>query len=245
MGNPLMDFEDVIKVLFFVVIFGGWILKAVIKNLIKPAMKRQAGHQGGPPAKGLREFLSEIRREEAGGGGPPARQAAAPMESAEELVWEEVDEVEAPRPAVQPGERSAFDEKREQLKREAERRRAERKRQRLERARRRQGELEPKRAATGEQPPQEWTSVAERHLDSKLDERHVGSDLDDRHLVSRLADRHIGRRARSKLKSAGRRRRARSGELTRVLQGLTVKDLIVAEVILGKPRSKKRRVREV
>ncbi len=244
MDDPFMDIEGVIKWLFIAVIFGGWILKAVIKHLIKPAMKRQAGHQGGPPAKGLREFLDEIRREEAGGGGPPARQAAAPMESAEELVWEEVDEVEAPRPAVQPGERSAFDEKREQLKRETERRRAERKRQRLERARRRQGELEPKRAAAGEeQPPQEWTSVAERHLDSKLDERHVGSDLDDRHLESQLAERHIGRLARSKSRSAGRR--ARSGELTRVLLGLTVKDLILAEVILGKPRSKKRHVREV
>ena len=73
MGNdPFMDMDTVIKVLVFVVFFGGWILKAIVKKLIKPAMKRAAGHQGGPPAKGLREFLDEIRQEEAGGG-PPAR----------------------------------------------------------------------------------------------------------------------------------------------------------------------------
>lgn len=243
--GPLDDISDLVRILVVAALFGIPVVRWIFRTLIKSAMKRPAEHKGGPPAKGLREFLDEIRQEEAGGGGPPARQAAAPMEPAEELVWEEVEEVEAPRPAVQPRERSTFDEKREQWKRETERRRAARKRQRLERARRRQGELEPKRAAAGEeeQQPQEWTSVAERHLDSKLDERHVGSGLDDRHLESRLAARHRGRLAPSKSKSAGRR--ARSGELSRVLQGLTVKDLILAEVILGKPRSKKRHVRDV
>ncbi len=236
--DPFTDVDTVIKVLIFVVIFGGWILKAIFRKVIKPAMKGPAGHTGGPPAKGLRQFLDEIRQEE---GGAPARQAA-PVERAEELVWEEVDEAEAPQPAVQRGERSSFDEKREQWKQETKRRRAARKRQRLERARRRQVELEPERAVAEEPPPREWTSVAERHLDSKLDERHIGSDLDDRHLQSKLAGRHLGRRRRQKVASGSK---ARTPEIIGALQGLTVKDLILAEVILGKPRSKKRHVRDV
>ncbi len=238
--DPLMDFDDLIQILFVAVLFGIPILRWIFRSLIKSAVKRPAGHKDGPPAKGLRQFLDEIRREEAGGGAP-ARQAA-PVERAEELVWEEVDEAEAPQPAVQRGERSSFDEKREQWKQETERRRAARKRQRLERARRRQAELEPERAVAEEPPPREWTSVAERHLDSKLDERHIGSDLDDRHLQSKLAGRHLGRRTRRKVASGSR---GRTPEIIGALRGLTVKDLILAEVILGKPQSKTRHVRDV
>ncbi len=240
-GDPFVDFDTVVKILFFVVVFGGWIVSSIFKNLIKPAAKRPPA--GGPPAKGLREFLEEIRQEAAGG--PPAA-PAAPARPVDEVVWEEIEdageigEVETRRPAAPQGQRTAFDERREQLRRETERRRAERERRRLEQARRRQEELEAERGA--EEPQREWVSVAERRLDSKLDskldERDIGSNLDDRQLESRLADRHLGGPAVSRAPAGARR--VRAPELVGALRGLTIRELILADVILGKPSSQRR-----
>ena len=243
--GPLDDFDELVKIIFFVVLFGGWILRAVFRSLIKKAAMRPPAQPGGAPAKGLREFLEEIRQEGAGGGAP-ARQVARVDEPDEELVWEEVDDEEvvdeAPRPAAQQGERTLFDERREQWKQETERRRAARERQRLEQVRRRQEELRGEPAP--EEEVRERISLAERHLDSRLDERRIGSDLNERQLLSQLATRRIGLLS----SAAARPSRAavdRSPELVGALRGLTVKELILAEVILGKPRSKRRHFRDV
>lgn len=233
MGDPLLPFEDVAKIVILVLIFGGWLVRMVFQSLGKPVNKpRGPANQPGPPAKGLREFLEEIRQEEAGGGRP----AAAPAERGEELVWEEVDEPPFQPHAEPQAEKTAFDLRREQWKRETERRRAERARQREERARRRRQE-------PAEEEAEHWTSVAERRLDSKLDERHVGSHLDSRQLESRLSQRQLSRLTpwvTARPTGEGHRK-----ALVGALRGLTLRDLVLAEVILGKPRSKKRHIRDV
>ena len=248
MGDPLMDFDELLKYIVPLVLVGGWMLRSVYRSLVKAARQpRQPGAPpSGPPAKGLREFLEEIRQEE--GGEKPAADAA-PAGQAEEFQWEEVDvgQEEAPPPRPDPAE-----ERLAERRRQTELRRQERAQRRQERAQRRQ-----ERQRQHEfQPPEEQrlpeevtaaepTSLADRHLDSELDEREIGSQLDDRHLESGLSDRRIGRLAGRG--SVGRKKAgtARAKTLAGALQGLTVRDLVLAQVILGKPRSKKRHFREV
>ncbi len=235
MGDPLMDFDELLKYIVPLMFFGAWMLRSVYRSLVKAARQpRQPGAPpSGPPAKGLREFLEEIRQEE--GGEKPAADAA-PAGQAEEFQWEEVDvgQEEAPPPRPDPAE-----ERLAERRRQTELRRQERA-QRRELQRQQQEQRLPEEV-TAAAP----TSLADRHLDSALDEREIGSQLDDRHLESGLSDRRIGRLAGRG--SVGRKKAgtARAKTLAGALQRLTVRDLVLAQVILGKPRSKKRHFREV
>ncbi len=193
----------------FALFFGAWILRAVYQSLVKPTKRPPRPAQpAGPPAKGLREFLEEIRQGDAPGRKPAA--GAAPAERAAELEWdpvEEVEEVIVERPEPPRPVRPAA----------------------------------PQPARAGERRG----SLADRHLDSTLDEREIGSHLDEPQLDSALADRKIGGPTNLKPSTVRKAAKMRRRSLTGVLQGLTVRELFLAEVILGKPRSKRRRVRDV
>ncbi len=91
--DPLADL-DLRTIIIMALFFGVWIVRAVYQSLVKPARRppHPPGRPAGPPAKGLREFLEEIRQDEVRGGKPAA--APAPAARREELEWEEVPEEE-------------------------------------------------------------------------------------------------------------------------------------------------------
>ena len=87
---------------------------------------------------------------------------------------------------------------------------------------------------------EELQTVADRRLDSSLTDRHVESKVAGRSRESQLAERH-----RPVLQSQFARRRSgsnRSSDVERILpgalDGLNMQQLILAQVILGPPKSK-------
>lgn len=101
-----LDAETLIQILVFVVIVGGAILRFVYQAFIKPLQEAQARRRamqpGQEPAQTLRDFLAEIRGEKPEGGGAE-EPAASPREAHHrDLVREAVEGEPERRPSGEP-----------------------------------------------------------------------------------------------------------------------------------------------
>ena len=228
MDDPFFNLDDWYQIVLLLIVFGGWILRAIFQAFGKATGRRpaQPNRPEAAPGKGLREFLQEIRDEaerQQRGGRQAQEVVAQEQERAgeEDLQWEQV--------ADEAGEReAALAARREELRRRAEERRQSRE---ADEAQRRQ-------EAALEQ--EELQTVADRRIDSALTDRHVESKVAGRSLESQLAERHL-----PALRSRFARRRSgggRSSDVERTLpgalDGLNMQQLILAQVILGPPKSK-------
>ncbi len=222
------DPRNWIQIVIFAIIILGWIVRAIVS-----AARGRGGARGaeGGPRKGLRDFLEEVRK-------------AAEEESQRKIAPKEPAPEEAPRPvATSPADERLAERRRAS---EARRRALAERRARVE-AERAEREAAEREAAMAEQrdPDGEWSTVADRKLESSVAGRSLHSTLEQRELASQLEQRTIVRaighfRSASK-KASGRPRRALVGGLA----GLTMRELILAQTILGPPRCQREGHREM
>jgi hypothetical protein len=108
--NPFRDGESLIQLLLILAVVGGSVIRFIYNTFIKPRARPRARPQGeqNKPAQDLREFLQEIRRQTSGEGAgkaPGGATAEAPPPDGpprdEKLQWEGV---EPPPEQAQPTE---------------------------------------------------------------------------------------------------------------------------------------------
>ena len=226
MDDPFFDIDNIFKIVFVLLLIAGPILRAIFGAIRGGRRAPPAGRpaQGARSGIGLREFL-EVMREEAERqqrGGRPAPEQPPQRErpaADKDLEWEEVSDEEVER-------QRALQERRAELRRQAE-----------ERRREREAREQRQRAEVAEQEHTVET-VADRRLDSKLTDRHVESKVQGRELASALADRHLPELKSRFARRTNRKRSQGNASLTGALDGLTVKQLFLAQVVLGPPRAK-------
>ncbi len=219
------DPEQLVKILFVVVVIVGGILRALFSA--RKAVRRP------PTTRGLREFLEEVRREseEAQGQGARDVRDVQPDEAAEPAA------VEYDVAAAQ--QEQARQEALRERRRELQQRRQAAQRQRQQRGRR---PLEQPQEANAAEDARGDRQLSDELLVSKLQSRHIESVAERRHLESGLAKRRL-RSSWNQRRATRERRRSRAAALaarsTPVYGHLTLRDLIVAQVIFSPPRSKR------
>ena len=229
-GGPLFDMDNLLQLLVLFVFIGLPIIRAIFRNLGGGAQRRQPpaqGEAGGKKAKGLREFLEEIRQEthrQARGEGQPV---PPQLEDDRELQWEDV---EAKEPQQQPARADVAAQDRQLA---AERR------AKLQRRAQQQQQPEPEREIEHER--EAGSVLTDRQLGSALTNRHVESKFAQRQLRSSLAERHLQSQFVTNRKT--RNPHKELDKLPGFLGAMTVKDMLLAQVILGPPRSQQRSIR--
>ena len=215
--NPFGD-DNLIQIIGTILVVLFWVGRAVLS-----AARRKPAEQTGPPAKKLKDFLEEIRQEADSGARGSVEQEAEP-------------ESYAPDTSQRTDYDARLEQKREALRARREQRRAKREAQRE--AQRAPVETSAEKDVSGSLAARQLESqLSDRHLESSLEDRHVGSHLDERSLQSRLAAEQSAARKNAARRAAARRARG----LTGALSGVSVKELLLAQVILGEPKAKSRR----
>ena len=221
-GGPFGD-ENWIRILVPALIFGFWIIRGIMQAL-SGAAKRAAG-EGGEPRKRLRDFLEEVRDE------AERKQREARGEDPD-LDWEPVEE--QPRRVEIDERREEFKRRQAERKAELERRRREARAELRRQAEERHGHIEPE----PESEP-EVHSVGDRRLESSLSTHQLQSSLSSRAIDTELDERHVGRFHTMSSAPVVKRDRAKLRSLGGVLGGVTPRDLLLAQIILGKPKSQR------
>ena len=218
-GGPMdFDGENIVKIIGGILVAVFWVGRAVLS-----AVRKKPAEPAGPPAKKLKDFLEEIRQEaEVGGARDAAPQAAEPAAFAPDT-----------------SQRTEYDERLDRKREALRARRAQRQAEREARLAAQQAPVETPKERSGSLAERQLESqLSDRHLESSLEDRHVGSHLDERSVQSRLAAEQSAAR-----KNAARQAAARSRGLMGALSGVSVKELLLAQVILGEPKAKSRRER--
>jgi len=235
------DRETIVKILFILLLVGGSIVKMLYNAFGKTRPRAPPGPQGGTkPALDLRDFLEEVRRQSTGegagkarGGGREARPAAAPEAPAreEEPQWEVLEpQPERPQPAAPPARATEEAQQRGQTAKAEERHR--------KRARKKRQEQRGAVKRDSSKP----TPVAEERED-----RHIHEYFEKLSATTTQVPRDQAWGGREGSRSVASSRGVADHDARKFpplpVLGCSLREAVIAQVILSPPRCRQRSYR--